>query len=77
MPRNDIQKLILDELRGLKTEVSDIRTKDIPDIKTHIGTYDTKLETLKEKQAWSMRIYTLVGGALAVVASRFTGHHGV
>lgn len=71
----DINELILQELKDLKKEVGDVRITDIPNLRTDIAGFHTKIKTLENQQKWSTRLYTILGGAIAVTISKFTGHH--
>lgn len=69
MPRNDIQKLILNELQELKSEIKEVRQTDIPNLRTAVGVFKTELATVKEKISTRSTIITTVGGLLAVATS--------
>lgn len=71
----DINELILSELKELKGEMNAVRTTDIPNIRTDVAGFHTAINTLKDQQKWSTRLYTILGGAIAVLISKFTGHH--
>lgn len=75
MPLDPFQELLLKNLEDLKNDVRDVRTKDIPQLQSDIAGFHTKLKTLKHQQDWSTRLYTLLGGAIAVMISKFTGHN--
>lgn len=74
MRRDEWNELLLTELRDLKNEVKEVRQTDIPTLRTEVAGFHEKIETLKKSQAWSTRLYTVLGGALAVAISKFTGH---
>ena len=69
MPRNDIQKLILNELQELKSEIKEVRQTDIPNLRTAVGVFKTEIATIKEKVSTRSTIITTVGGLLAVATS--------
>lgn len=71
----DIQELILAELKDLKEEVQQVRITDIPKIRVDISGFQTKLKTLETQQTWSTRLYTVLGGAIAVAIAKFTAHN--
>lgn len=74
MKRDDFNELLLSELRDLKNEVKEVRQTDIPGLRTEVAGFHEKIETLKRQQAWSTRLYTILGGAIAVAITKFTGH---
>lgn len=69
MPRNDIQKLILQEITALKTEIKEVRQTDIPSLRTAVGVFQNELETIKSKVSTRSTLITAVGGLLAVATS--------
>lgn len=73
MKRNEFE-LILNELKGLRDDMTQVRTKDIPAINTAVAGFRTEIETLKKNQTWSTRLYTIIGGAITVAIVKFTGH---
>lgn len=70
-------EMILSEIRDLRTDVRETRT-GVGELKTDLATFKaTTSQTIKditEKQKWSTRLYTVVGGAIAVAISKFMGH---
>jgi len=74
MPSNDFQDLVLSELKELKQDVKDVRLTDIPGIREDIAGFHEKIKTLENQQKWSTRLYTLVGGIVAVGIAKFTNH---
>lgn len=74
MAKNKIQELILSEIQDLKSEIKEVRQTDIPNIHVKIESFNQQLKTLDKQQTWSTRIYTLIGGALAIMISKLTGH---
>jgi hypothetical protein len=75
MKRADFEQLILSELKDLKNEMRDVRTVDIPDLKTTVGTFRKEIDALETSQKWSTRLYTIIGGAITVAIAKFPGHH--
>jgi len=69
MPRNDIQKLILTEIKELKAEIKEVRQTDIPNLRTAVGVFKTEIATIKEKVSIRSTIITTIGGLLAVATS--------
>lgn len=69
MPRNDFQKLILSELKELKSDMKQIRQIDIPNLNTSVGIFKSELETIKEKVSTKSMIIAGVGGIIAVATS--------
>lgn len=69
MPKNEIQKLILEEIQAVKAEVKDVRQKDIPSLHTIVATLRTELDHVKEKTSTKSMIITGVGGLIAVGTS--------
>jgi len=78
MARNGIQKILLQELQEIKTELKEVRQVDIPDLRVQMEgftkEFHEKLKAVQSKQTWFSSIATVLGGALAVVISTFTGH---
>jgi hypothetical protein len=74
MAKNGIQALILAELQDLKKELREVRQVDIPSVHVKFETFNQKIKTLDKQQTWAVRIYTIVGGAIAVGISMLTGH---
>lgn len=74
MKREEFHELILSELKDLKNEVREVRQTDIPNLNTAVAGFRTEMETLKKNQTWSTRLYTIIGGAIAVAITKFTGH---
>lgn len=70
----EVLDLILNELKDLKKEVNEVRTKDIPSVQASVAGFNTKLKMLEKQQMWSTRLYTILGGAIAVAIAKFTGH---
>lgn len=69
MPRNDIQKLILSEIKDLKSEIKEVRQTDIPNLRKAVGVFETEIASIKEKGSVKTTIITTVGGLLAVATS--------
>lgn len=71
--RNGIQKLLLSEFQEIKSEIKEIRQKDIPDLKVGFNGFkeQTKVEiqALKEKHGFLMKLYAGIGGLIAIVTS--------
>lgn len=69
--------MIMSEIRDLRTDVRDTRD-GVGALRTDLATFKaTTSQTIKditEKQKWSTRIYTVIGGAVAVAISKFMGH---
>lgn len=74
MKPTELHQQILKKLDDLDKKVDDVRTKDVPELKTAVSGFRTELETMKKSQTWSTRLYTVLGGAIAVAISKFTGH---
>lgn len=74
MSFESFEKLILSELQDVKNEIRAVRQEDIPAIKIDIAGFQTKLTTLRDHQTWSTRFYTVIGGAIAVLITKMTGH---
>lgn len=66
MPKNDILKLILSEVQDLKSEVRDVRQKDIPGLHAIAATLKTEMAHVKEKASTRTTIITAVGGMITV-----------
>lgn len=69
MPKNDIQKLILSEIQDVKTDMKEVRQKDIPGLHTLVATLQTELDNVKDKVSTKSMIITAVGGLIAVGTS--------
>ena len=69
MPKNEIQKLILEEIQAVKAEVKEVRQNDIPGLHTIVATLRTELDHVKEKTSTKSMIITAVGGLIAVGTS--------
>lgn len=76
MAKESIQSLILKEVQGLRAEITDVRTKDIPAIQTSVASFKEKLKAVESRQTWFSSIATVIGGVLAYTASALTGHRG-
>lgn len=68
-------ELILSELKEMKQDLKEVRQTDIPAIKVDIANFHTNLDTLKKQQTWSTRLYTVIGGIIAVFITKMTGHN--
>lgn len=70
-------EMILSEIRDLRTDVRETRT-GVGDLKTDLATFkattNQTIEEITNKQKWSTRVYTVIGGAVAVAISKFMGH---
>ncbi len=75
MSFDPFQELILTELKDLKQDIKDVRQTDIPAIKEDIKGFHGKIKSLEKQQTWSTRIYTVLGGAIAVAIAKYTGHN--
>lgn len=69
-----LQQLLLDEVQNISKELKEVRQTDIPNIHVQIEKFDQKIKALDRQQTWSTRIYTVIGGAIAVGISMLTGH---
>lgn len=69
MPKNDIQKLILEKIQDCTNEIKEVRQKDIPGIHTLVATLQAELEHVKEKTSVKSVIITATGGLIAVGTS--------
>lgn len=74
---NEFEELMLSEMRGLRDDQR--QTRDVVSgLKTDLATFkvgtNNSIEDLKTKQKWSTRLYTVVGGAIAVAISKFMSH---
>lgn len=74
MKRDEFHEAILNRFDTLDRKLDDVRTKDIPGLQTAVAGFHEKIEMLKNQQKWSTRIYTVLGGAIAVAITKFTGH---
>lgn len=79
MKQTDFHQLILTSLQELQKDMKDVRTKDIPAMQTSFaefkGSVKEKIQSLEKRTSWANRLYVGLGGALAVLASKFTGSH--
>lgn len=75
MKPNEFHQIVLDELRNVNAKLDDVRTKDIPAVKESVAGFRAELDTLKKSQTWSTRLYTIIGGAIAVLVAKYTGTH--
>lgn len=73
MHKNSLQKLILSEIQEVKTDMKEVRQKDIPDIHSSIATLKAEITHVKEKTAAKSTIITAIGGILAVLTSMALG----
>lgn len=68
---------IMSEIRELRTDVRDTRD-GVGALRTDLSTFkattNQTIKDLTDKQKWSTRIYTVIGGAVAVTISKFMGH---
>lgn len=62
----EFEQLLLNETRDIKSHVERLEDKMVG--------FDTKLSEVERKQKWSTKVYTVLGGALAVVIAKYTGH---
>jgi len=69
MPRNETQKLILEGIQELKSDMKEVRQTDIPGLHTVVATLQTELANVKEKTSTKSMIITAVGGLIAVCTS--------
>lgn len=74
MKRDEFHQLILNELQDVKREIKEVRVSDIPAIQISVAGFRKEIDNLKTSQKWSTRLYTVLGGAIAVAVSKFTGH---
>lgn len=74
MPKNKLQEMILAEVQGLRNEVKEVRQIDIPNIHVKIESFNHRIKTLDKQQTWATRIYTTIGGAIAIVISMMMSH---
>lgn len=72
MKNKDLHQ-VLQKLDELDRKVDDLRTQDIPELKTAVNGFRVEIDTLKTSQTWSTRLYTVIGGAIAVAIAKFTG----
>lgn len=74
---NEFEELMLSEMRGMRDEVRDTRD-GMGELKTDLATFKTTTNAaivdITNKQKWSTRLYTVVGGAIAVAISKYMGH---
>lgn len=69
MPKLDIQKVILSEIQGIKSDIKEVRQKDIPSLHTMVATLKAELNHVKEKTSTKSTVITAVGGLIAVGTS--------
>lgn len=74
MAKESVQSLILKEVQGMRAELNDVRTKDIPAIQQSVAAFKEKIKAVESRQTWFSSIATVVGGILAFTASKLTGH---
>lgn len=74
MARESIQSLILREVQGLREDMNAVRQTDIPNLRIKVEGFKAELKAVQSRQTWYSSIATVVGGALAVMVSTFTGH---
>jgi len=60
--RNGIQKLLLQEMQEIKSDLKEVRQKDIPSLTTAI-------EVMREKTGFTSKLYATIGGGIAVLIS--------
>ena len=72
MKRNEFDQL-MDRLDDIAGKLDEVRTRSIPHLDNAVSGFRTEIDALKKSQTWSTRIYTLAGGAIAVLISKFTG----
>lgn len=69
MAKIDIQKLILSEIQEVKSDMKEVRQKDIPHIHEIVAGLRKEVEHVKEKASSKSMIITGIGGLLAVATS--------
>lgn len=69
MAKNEIQKLILEEIQAVRNEVKEVRQFDIPGLHVTVATIRTELESVKEKSSTRSTIIAAIGGLIAVGTS--------
>ena len=76
MKSNEFHELVLKDLAEMKADIKEVRQTDIPNLKTDLASFkattDKSIEDLDTKTKWSTRVYTIIGGALAVLTAKFT-----
>lgn len=75
MPLDPFQELLLSEFKEMKDNLNQVRITDIPALKVDIAGFKKDVKDLENKQRWSTRLYTLIGGAIAVAIAKYTGHN--
>lgn len=60
--RNGVQKILLQELQELKSELKEVRQTDIPSIQVGLAEMKTTL-------SFSSKMYAAIGGGIAVLIS--------
>lgn len=77
MKQNDFHQLVLTALQELNKDMKEVRQSDIPAMKESFarfkGSMDEKIESLEKRTSWSNRLYTVLGGTLAILVAKFTG----
>ncbi len=71
----DPYELILSELKDMKNDIKDVRQSDIPGLRADIAGFHEKIKTIKKQQTLSTQLYTILGGAIAVIIAKITGHN--
>lgn len=66
--------ILLREIQEVKSDMKEVRLKDIPGLQTQIATFKEKIKAVESRQTWFSSIATVVGGILAFTASKLTGH---
>lgn len=69
MPKNDLLKLIYDDLQELRSEIKEVRQTDIPSLRTMSATLRTEINHVKEKASTRSMIVSGVGGLIAIATS--------
>lgn len=75
MKRKSFEDHVISELQDIKNDMKQVRTVDIPGLKSDVSGFHEKIRSLEKSQAWSTRLYTVIGGAIAVAVAKFTGAH--
>lgn len=74
---DEFQSLLLSELKDLKQDMKAVREQDIPNVRSDMAafkaTYNGKIKSLEKSQKWYSGIYTVIGGAIAVLLAKYTG----
>lgn len=77
MKNNEFHELVIRKLDDLTADMKQVRTIDIPAMQTSFAEFKGKvkeqIKSLEKRTSWSSRLYTVLGGALAVLAAKFTG----